>query len=53
MGRDRSIINEEFKDQEEIDTNKDEKHKPNNFSRERKDMKRKGKKFKFGLKKRL
>ncbi len=51
MGRDRSIINEEFKDQEEIDTNKDEKHKPNNFSRERKDMKKKGKKVQIWVKK--
>ncbi|PHO09500.1 polyphosphate kinase 2 [Malaciobacter canalis] len=51
MGRDRSIINEEFKDQEEIDTNKDEKHKPNNFSRKRKEMKKKGKKVQIWVKK--
>jgi len=46
MGHDRNVINDEFKDEEEIDTHKSEKHKSKNFSRKRKKMKEKGKKSK-------
>lgn len=51
MGQNRSIINEEFKDDEEIDTHKDNKHKPDNFDRKRKKMKEKGKKVQIWVKK--
>lgn len=51
MGQDRSIINEEFKDEEEIDTHKDKKHKSQNFERKRKKMKEKGKKVQIWVKK--
>ncbi len=50
MSTKRNIINEEFKDNEEIDTHKSEKHKPNNFDRKRKKMKRKGKKVQIWVK---
>jgi len=51
MGQERSIINEEFKDNEEIDTEALEKHKSKNFSRKRKKMKEKGKKVQIWVKK--
>ncbi len=51
MGQNRSIINEEFKDEEELDTHKDNKHKPDNFDRKRKKMKEKGKKVQIWVKK--
>ena len=51
MGTERNIINEEFKDEEEIDTHKDEKHKRNNYLREREEMKIKGKKVQIWVKK--
>jgi len=50
MGTDRGIINQEFKDNEEIDTKKSEKHKPNNFSRKRNKMKKKGEKVQIWVK---
>lgn len=53
MGESRNIINDEFKDKEEIDTEEEEKHKSKNFKRKRKEMKKKVKKFKSGLSKRL
>jgi len=51
MGQERSIINEEFKDNEEIDTEESEKHKSKNFARKRKKMKEKGKKVQIWVKK--
>ncbi len=51
MGRDRDIINEEFKDEEEIDTQEELKHKSKNYSRERKILKQKGKKVQIWVKK--
>lgn len=51
MGQNRSIINEEFKDDEELDTHKGKKHKPDNFNRVRKKMKEKGKKVQIWVKK--
>lgn len=51
MGQDRNIINEEFKDDEEIDTHKGSKHKPDNFDRKRKKMKVKGNKVQIWVKK--
>jgi len=51
MGQDRNIINEEFKDNEEIDTQKSEKHKPKNYKRKRKKMKEKGNKVQIWVKK--
>ncbi|MGB5792733.1 polyphosphate kinase 2 [Poseidonibacter sp.] len=51
MGKDRDIIHEEFKDDEEIDTPHEEKHKSKNFSRKRKIMKQKGKKIQIWVKK--
>jgi len=51
MGQNRSIINEEFKDEEEIDTKKSEKHKTNNFDRKREELKIKGKKVQIWVKK--
>jgi len=51
MGRNRSIINEEFKDDEEIDTHQNIKHKSKNFKRKRKDLKQKGKKVQIWVKK--
>jgi len=50
MGTDRDIIKQEFKDNEEIDTHKKEKHKPNNFQRKRKKMKKKGGKIQIWVK---
>jgi len=51
MGKGRQIINEEFKDEEEIDTHKSEKHQSNNFKRSRKKMKEKGNKVQIWVKK--
>eukprot|EP01029_Cantina_marsupialis_P031047 TRINITY_DN8718_c0_g1_i6.p1 TRINITY_DN8718_c0_g1~~TRINITY_DN8718_c0_g1_i6.p1 ORF type:complete len:179 (-),score=37.89 TRINITY_DN8718_c0_g1_i6:48-584(-) len=51
MGEDRQIINEEFKDEEEIDTHEDLKHKTENYSRERKILQEKGKKVQIWVKK--
>ncbi|MCK5110195.1 MAG: polyphosphate kinase 2 [Arcobacteraceae bacterium] len=50
MGQSRSIIDDEFKDKEELDTEHKEKHKPNNFKRKRKDMKKKGSKVQIWVK---
>ncbi len=50
MGQERNIINEEFKDEEEIDTQKQEKHKSKNFQRKRKEMKKKGNKVQIWVK---
>ena len=50
MGTDRKIIYEEFKDNEEIDTHKSEKHKPNNYKRKRHKMKKKGGKVQIWVK---
>jgi len=50
MGQNRSIINEEFKDNEEIDTKKNHKHKSKNFQRKRKKMKKKGNKVQIWVK---
>lgn len=50
MGQNRSIIDDEFKDEEEIDTPKDEKHKSKNFHRDRESMKKKGKKVQIWVK---
>jgi len=51
MGKGRSIINDEFKDGEEIDTHLSDKHKPDNFKRKRKKLKTKGKKVQIWVKK--
>ena len=51
MGRDRQIINEEFKDNEEIDTHEKHKHKPDNFDRKRKKMEEKNGKVQIWVKK--
>lgn len=47
----RDLINEEFDDNEEIDTKKHKKHKPDNFTRKREPMKEKGKKIQIWVKK--
>ncbi len=51
MGKNRDIINEEFKDDEELDTHKNDKHKPSNFERKRKKMKEKGNKVQIWVRK--
>ncbi|MBD3841223.1 MAG: polyphosphate kinase 2, partial [Campylobacterales bacterium] len=51
MGHKRDIIQQEFKDGEEIDTHKKEKHKPDNFQRKRKKMKEKDGKIRIWVKK--
>ncbi|MEA3499332.1 MAG: polyphosphate kinase 2 [Campylobacterota bacterium] len=51
MGQKRDIISDEFKDGEEIDTQKNKKHKSKNFSRKREKMKVKGKKVQIWVKK--
>lgn len=51
MSTSRNIINEEFKDSEELDTHKSDKHKPDNFKRERKKLKEKNGKVKIWVKK--
>jgi len=51
MSTNRNIINEEFKNNEELDTHKNDKHKPDNFERKRKKFKEKGNKVKIWVKK--
>jgi len=51
MGQDREIINEEFKDLDEIDTQEDIKHDSKNKSRKRNELKEKGKKVQIWVKK--
>jgi len=51
MGKGRQIINEEFKDSEELDTHENTKHQTNNFNRKRKKMKEKGNKVQIWVKK--
>ncbi len=51
MGQNRSIIDDEFKDEEELDTSKKSKHKSNNFERKRDKMKEKGNKVQIWVKK--
>jgi polyphosphate kinase 2 len=51
MGKGRQIINEEFKDGEEIDTSKNSKHQTGNFNRKRKKMKEKGDKVQIWVRK--
>ncbi|MEA3315528.1 MAG: polyphosphate kinase 2 [Campylobacterota bacterium] len=51
MGKNRSIINEEFKEDEEIDTSETRKHKSKNYSRKRKLMKEKNGKVQIWVKK--
>lgn len=51
MGEDRNIINSEFKDEEEIDTDEELKHKPKNYQRERKILQEKGNKVQIWVKK--
>ncbi|QDF29796.1 polyphosphate kinase 2 [Halarcobacter anaerophilus] len=51
MGEDRNIINSEFKDEEEIDTEEELKHKPKNYQRERKILQEKGNKVQIWVKK--
>ena len=51
MSQDRAIIKDEFDDMEEIDTHKSHKHKPKNFKRKRKEMKKKGNKIQIWVKK--
>ena len=51
MGNKRDIIRDEFKDLEEIDTKKNDKHKTKNFNRKRKKMKTKGNKIQIWVKK--
>ena len=50
MGEKRSIISDEFKDSEEIDTKESKKHKSKNFKRKREEMKKKGKKVQIWVK---
>lgn len=51
MGKGRQIINEEFKDDEEIDTSENSKHKSNNFNRKRNKMEEEGNKVQIWVKK--
>ncbi|MGB5918843.1 polyphosphate kinase 2 [Arcobacter sp.] len=51
MGQKRVIIEDEFKEDEEIDTHEDIKHKSKNFKRKRKELKQKGKKVQIWVKK--
>ena len=51
MGQNRNIINEEFKNEQEIDTPKNIKHKSNNFNRKRKKLKEKNGKVQIWVKK--
>ena len=50
MGQNRNIINDEFKDKEELDTHKKLEHKSNNFKRKRKKMKEKKNKVQIWVK---
>lgn len=51
MGQERDIINEEFKDHDEIDTQDDIKHDYKNKTRKRGELKQKGKKVQIWVKK--
>jgi polyphosphate kinase 2 len=51
MGQNRNIIDDEFKDNEEVDTSKKTKHKSKNFDRKREEMKEKGNKVQIWVKK--
>ena len=51
MGQERNIINEEFKDHEEIDTKNDIKHDFKNKNRKKEELKHKGKKVQIWVKK--
>jgi len=51
MSTSRNIINEEFKNNEELDTHRSDKHKPDNFERKRKKLKKKGDKVQIWVKK--
>ena len=51
MGQDRDTISEEFKDEEEIDTNEKIKHEGKNSKRERKELKEEGSKVQIWVKK--
>ena len=51
MGQDRDTISEEFKDEEEIDTNEKIKHKGKDSKRERKELKEEGSKVQIWVKK--
>jgi len=51
MSHDRKVINEAFKNEEEIDTHKDDKHKTKNYTRKRKKLKEKGNKVRIWVKK--
>ena len=51
MGQKRVIIEDEFKEDEEIDTHENIKHKSKNFKRKRKELKQKGKKVQIWVKK--
>jgi polyphosphate kinase 2 len=51
MGQSRNIIDDEFKDKEELDTSKKMEHKSNNFERKREKMKEKGNKVQIWVKK--
>ncbi len=50
MGQDRNIISDEFKDEEEIDSEEKEKHQSKNFKRKRKKMNKKGNKVQIWVK---
>ena len=50
MGQDRNIINEEFKDKEEIDSSDKLKHTADNFKRKRGEKKKKGDKVQIWVK---
>ncbi len=51
MGQKRVIIEDEFKEDEEIDTHENIKHKSKNFKRKRNELKQKGKKVQIWVKK--
>jgi len=51
MSTSRNIINEEFKDSEELDTHENDVHKPDNFTRKRKKLKEKGNKVQIWVRK--
>jgi polyphosphate kinase 2 len=51
MSTKRNIINEEFKDDEELDTHENDKHKPDNFERKRNELNEKGDKVQIWVKK--
>jgi len=51
MGQDRDIINDEFQDQEEIDTKESIKHKPKNGDRKRNELKEENGKVQIWVKK--